>query len=925
MDNNKNNISVFLSTEINEIFSKTTVNESYISPEESIHLKVILFTFKNNILKFFKISIGEEIFITNENENINQIIDDKNNNDYSIEYNNDSDYYFTINLGIIPKNTKIEIKALYLNFCQNKNNKYVVNIFKRYPLLLIQDKEKDDNFIMFQRIEGEICLKAQNNIESFNLDIINFTKDILNEENNDENNLLGNNKITINTLNKQYNSPKDLYLKYQLNGIENIKEFKIYQFLNDSIPIIKLTFMTASSGFRKNHHNNDNTKQKIILFNQKLNEEDNKAINILHYNYSFKRDKNNINKKNSDFNIGNIYPNKYIFVVDESIYMAGEKISKIRGALKLLLFSLNNNCEYQIIGFNETIRLYDGTFKYANKTNIIKSLEYLSNIYVDNKKCKLLQIIKLIYYICNENKNIPINIFLFTNAICDKIEINKSLNIIYENSIQKNFHLNIFTLGEKYNKYFVVSGSIMGNGNYYLLNKINQLNKMVILELLNCQREYFSNINSEIHKFIILNELKPEGISQINVSEDNPLNLFFVSKNFEKKEKIYFKIYYKKYMNGKFLIQNKSLKDIVLVNLPFGDDLYKLYLSKNFYENNSFDKGLVGEEINKENILINKYKNYFTFLNFIKNYSKSHGINLNAQIDIFYSNKKTKGLLNKIIINSEISDKNDIEVYINQIKESKDYFDIYPLKEKNFHDFLLVDEIQEYSNFMENSNINKNEKKPRKKSYGKMMIGNIFKGVGKVGNSIASFGKNIGHTIASKKRDKNARNTINEIRFPNEENSIKERKSENMTITKPKINDDILEDNIVDYYSGNKYGYEKNDEFIMNAIFSQNIDGYWAYDNKKLAKIKEKYDELNKVIEICLNENYNKIKIDNKNNSEMIKNNIKMTFIMIVCLRKEYKNILDELPFIIQKGINFIQRNGYDFNIILKDLGIIFE
>ena len=924
MDATKETISVFLSTEINEIYSKTIVKELYFSPEELIQLKVILFTYKINILKYFKISIGQEIFITSENENINQIIEN-NNNDYLLEYNNDNDYYFTINLGIIPKNTKIEIEALYLSFTQNKDNKYIINLFKRYPMILFQDKDKNYKFILYQKIEGEIILKTQNKIESFNFDIINFNEDINNKENNEEINLLGNNKITINTLNKQYNTPKELYLKYQLNGIENIKEYKIYQFLNDFIPIIKLTYTTSSSFLRKIQNSNDNNNQKIILFNQKLNKEDNKNINILHHNYSFNKDKNNIinNENKNNFSVENIYPNKYIFVVDESIYMLGEKIAKIRGAIKLLLYSLNSNCEYQIIGFNESIHLYDGIFKYANKSNIQKSLEYLSNIYVDNKTCNLFPIIKLIYYICEKNKNIPINIFLFTNAICDKIEINKSLNIIYEYSLQKNFHLNIFALGEKYNKYFVVSGSIMGNGNYYLLNKLNQLNKTVISELSNCQKEYYSNINAEIHKFILLNQLEPEGISQINVSEDNFLNLFFISKNIEKSDKLHFKIYYKKYMKGKFLLQNKNFKNIELINLPYGDDLYLLYLNKIFYENNSLEKNLVKEEIRQENILDNKSKNYFTFLLFLKNYSKSHDINLNFPTNIFYRNKNIKGLVNKNYINSKILDKNNIDIYINQINENKDYFDIYPIKERNYLDFLLVDEIQDNSNFTESKSINNNGKKQRKKSYGKMMIGGIFKGVEKVGNSIVVLGKNIGHTIINKKSNKNLKNTIQNIKEPDIENNIKDIKSQNNNIKLSQIND-VLEDDIIDTYKGNKYGYEKNDEFIMNTIFSQNFEGYWDYDNKKLFKIKEKYEEMNKVLDIYLNENNDKIKIVNANN-ETIKNNIKMTFIIIICLIKEYHNKLEELIFIIHKGINFIQRNGCDYYKIIKELGIIFE
>ena len=915
--NINNQIPIFLNTEINEIYSKTLISEVYISPKISSNLKIIFFTYKNSILKNFKISIGKETFISNEIDENKKILDinnkKDNNNNYIIEYDNNRDYYFMINMGIVEKNTTIEINAVYLSYMQNKGNKYISTLFKRYPMILLYENNEIKEFIKYDKIEGEILLKTQNIIESFNFNTINFNEDIINKEDNQDNNIPNDNNISINVLNKQYNNAKELYIKYQLKGIENIKEYKLYEHLNDFIPLIRLIFITSSLSSRKPQKNNS-SNPKLVLFSQKFNEKDDKKINVLHSKqfYNNIKEKNNnisnqINNRNEIDDIKNIYPNKYMFVIDESINMGGEKIAKVRGALKLLLYSLNSNCEYQIIGFDETIKIYDGTFKHAVKSNIIKSLEYLSNIYVSNKKCHLFQIIKLIYYLCNKNKNIPINIFLFTNAICDKKEINKSLNVIYQNSLQKNFHLNIFALGQKYNKYFIVSGSVMGNGNYYLITKLNKLNREVISELSNCYEEYYSNINAVISKS--LKKLKTEDISQTNISNNNPLNLYFISNDYDK---INIKIYYKKYLKGKYLLHDIIFNNIELYDLIHGDELYLLYLYKNFYDSNiPLNENIINEEIKNENILDKTTSGYFDFLLFLKNFSFNNSINFNNLYDIFYyDNFNNRMAINKNILNINVSYKYNIENYKNTIDETKDYYDLFPISEKKYHDFLLIDEIQDYS---END---KKIQKPRKKSYGKMMIGGIFKGVGKVGNSIAVIGKNIGNIG-------NIGNRISVKKQNQKKEGAKDIKSENIVIQKVQKNEDDLEDDIIDNYTGNKYGYEKKDEFIMNAVFTQDIEGFWNYENKKLISIKEKYKEMNDVVEYTLKEN---IKNNGLNNIELEKiKNIVMTFNMIITIMKDYKEKNEIFSFIINKGKIFIKNCGFDFNSLMNEIGLIIE
>ena len=265
--------------------------------------------------------------------------------------------------------------------------------------------------------------------------------------------------------------------------------------------------------------------------------------------------------------------------------------------------------------------------------------------------------------------------------------------------------------------------------------------------------------------------------------------------------------------------------------------------------------------------------------------------------------------MKKNILNSNNPYKYDVENYSKPNTDGKDYFEIFPSSEKKYHDFLLVDDIIDYSDFIKSEkNI---EKKQRKKSYGKKMIGGIFKGVGKVGNSFAVLGKNISNKLSKKKPNNNIQND-------------RKLKSENEVIKKIQAeekDEDDLENDIVDNSIGNKYGYDRNEEFIMNAVFSQDVDGFWECENKKLDKIKEKYKDMNEVVEIYLK---GKNKNDNKIDLETIEK-VKMTFNMIVAIKKDYNDKIDEFSFIIQKGKNFIKKSGFDFDSIIREIGVIFE
>ena len=77
-------------------------------------------------------------------------------------------------------------------------------------------------------------------------------------------------------------------------------------------------------------------------------------------------------------------PSLFIFLIDQSTSMRGERMKIASKALIIFLQSLPAGSYYQIIGFNSKFIIYDEIPKKYNKENIERNLNIIKNISANN-------------------------------------------------------------------------------------------------------------------------------------------------------------------------------------------------------------------------------------------------------------------------------------------------------------------------------------------------------------------------------------------------------------------------------------------------------------------------------------------------------------------------------------------------------------
>ena len=90
-------------------------------------------------------------------------------------------------------------------------------------------------------------------------------------------------------------------------------------------------------------------------------------------NYAALLEKNNINEKNNNKKC-------YIFLLDQSGSMSGNRIELCIKALLLFLQSLNEDCYFQLIGFGSDFEYYTKEPLEYNKENITQLMDIIRNL-----------------------------------------------------------------------------------------------------------------------------------------------------------------------------------------------------------------------------------------------------------------------------------------------------------------------------------------------------------------------------------------------------------------------------------------------------------------------------------------------------------------------------------------------------------------
>ena len=543
---------VNISCHINEIMSQTEIIQYFKNTSKSpIELSMKLPQLSNCNISRFEMTLNNQKTISKilEKEKAKEkYCDSITTGNYGfISFNEDNET--RICLGNIPSNQEIELKTYYFNNLICNDFSYQSSFPVIFPQFIIEDpKNKEEpeyyNKYVKKKVKGKIYINTFSKITRLIIKgSSNFTK-----------------------IDKKYSND------YKSAEIEIYKK----EFSEKDIPGIIL--------FRTEKINED------ILYNQYDPE---KNLNYFLLQKTAYIPEFNMEKKDNideDENMKYITLLKeeeiienqlgcYIFLIDQSGSMSGESINLCSKSLLLFLQSLNKGCYFQLIGFGSNYEYFSEEPLEYTKENMKKLMDIIKKLKADKGGTDLYKPLKNIFENPIYDKyNLAKHIFLLTDGEIEDKE--KTLNLI--GSYSDKFSLHSLGIGSC-DLDLIKRSAIMGNGNSFFIDNLNNLNKTVIEALEGAQKSkniiclYENNYKDKIYmefnqkQVVSINNfmrygfiLKDKNISDIDI-------LLKIKNKEEKEEKLKFN------------------KDNIKV-LPDGDKLGKIivtdYLKKNNFINN---------------------------------------------------------------------------------------------------------------------------------------------------------------------------------------------------------------------------------------------------------------------------------------------------------------------------------------------------
>ena len=350
-----------------------------------------------------------------------------------------------------------------------------------------------------------------------------------------------------------------------------------------------------TNGFRQNlekKFNNDNTQCELNYYtlnftNQERSENEFKilfstesmnALNLI-TQYDPKNDETSCIIKMT-YNKKGINPALFIFLIDQSGSMSGERLNIAIEALILFLKSLPKNSYYQLIGFSTGFNyIYSKDPCEYTIENVTKTISELKDIdaYGGTNLLKPLEII-------------------FKSKKYDKINLSRNLFILTDGEVQNSkyclqliskythiYKVHTFGIGDEYNKSFIETAG--QNGSFNFVDDISSLKLKVI-----------NALNKALRSYLYEPKIKVENINQ--------LYEFFPKQKFYYQEDV-FKYY--------FIAKNK-IEDRININLEYYDknELIKkdfIIDEKNIIkeeDGNIISKIIIGNILNNYSLEINK-------------------------------------------------------------------------------------------------------------------------------------------------------------------------------------------------------------------------------------------------------------------------------------------------------------------------------
>ena len=547
---------------VNELFAKSIVTQKFSNPTDNpIELKIYII--KNDKLLFssFKCKIGDNVEVKSKvikKEKAEVKYTDSiasGNAAIFVSQDPENENRTIINMGNIPPKNEVIFTTEFIHLIE-ASEKYEFELFRNLPIF-----KGGEDIYQNSELKGKIQISAKN-------EIINIEKKIL----------MKNLKITEE---KYINDKKTNYII--LYEIDQLPEFSWNNY--EYIPSSKIYF--------------DSINNKPFIYCQES------SLNETNYilNYRYKKEKNENDEEIS-------HPAIFIFLLDQSGSMSGERIKIASKALELFIQSLPAGSYYQIIGFGSDYKVYDDAPKEYNIDNIKNSLEMIKKLGADLGGTNIEGPLKYIYDSDSKYEKIklPRNIILLTDG--EAWDKEKGLILIEKNNSK--FMLHSIGIGNDFDEDLIKNAATLGKGNYNFCKDLDNLNNIIASEINKATSSYVTNIEIKSN---LDEKNKIKNCNIPNILRDNSLiNLYYILDN--NIDNINLNIKYDDKEIDKTIENNYKIIPEILEK---GDDLSKLIIYN--YINN--DKNISEDE---------KIKLALKYQIFIKNTSLFAEINFSEKI-----------------------------------------------------------------------------------------------------------------------------------------------------------------------------------------------------------------------------------------------------------------------------------------------------
>ena len=564
----KEDNTVFISCEVNEIFAATEVTQYFTNElENPIELKILFPINKKLSLSKFIVSMDEKNIISKvmskekaEEKYVDTIA--SGNVGFKSSYEDENKSY-SVNIGNLAPKKKVKLQTNFIQMVDNKDLSYEFNIIENYPAFYYDGAKINFSENNNKKLETKIKIETQSKITRLipmyvNDEIkknseynVKYSPDYKKAEIEYKNNKPNSEK------NESKNEDEDNNFRI-LFRTENMNKPFIYSQFN---PILKETAYSINYTYISKY-------LKEIPVPEKP-DEDNTISYVLKY------EKNEINET----------PGLFVFLIDQSGSMSGRPMELVRKALLLFIQSLPENSYFQLIGFGSEFKKYNEEPVIYNKENVDNIIKIINELTADLGGTNISKPLAEIFNSESYSKiDLSKNIFLLTDG--EVFDREKCIELISNNSSK--FRVHALGIGNSFDEVLIKQCGKLGKGSSSFVKELEKINSVVIDTLNKGLRPYitdlkfeFENYKDEISKNII-------AVNPINnfVYQNEIMNYSFILPDNKELSNLKIKITGKDPIN---LIENDATFENI-IKLKDGEEMSKMIVGKGLKYNDDLIK-----------------------------------------------------------------------------------------------------------------------------------------------------------------------------------------------------------------------------------------------------------------------------------------------------------------------------------------------